>query len=77
MMDSRVKRFCSYFSQVACRDYPHARYLCVKFPFKSTSHEKYCEQVLLCSVGIEIKCNVYVSVRIFLENINMVVVEEN
>eukprot|EP00250_Pteridium_aquilinum_P021739 c25206_g1_i1 orf=859-2472(+) len=29
---------------VACRDFPHARHLCVKFPFTSTSHEKYCEQ---------------------------------
>lgn len=29
---------------VACRDYPHARHLCVKFPFKTTSHERHCEQ---------------------------------
>lgn len=29
---------------VACRDFPHARHLCVKFPFTTTSHEKYCEQ---------------------------------
>lgn len=29
--------------QVACRDYPHSRDLCVKFPFDATSHESYCE----------------------------------
>lgn len=29
--------------QVACRDYPHSRHLCVKFPFDTTSHEIYCE----------------------------------
>ncbi|KAL1337344.1 hypothetical protein HN51_032018 [Arachis hypogaea] len=29
--------------QVACRDYPHSRHLCIKFPFKTTSHEKHCE----------------------------------
>ncbi|CAK8567715.1 unnamed protein product [Lathyrus sativus] len=30
--------------QVACRDYPHARHLCVKFPFNTTSHESSCEK---------------------------------
>ncbi|XP_027184012.1 uncharacterized protein LOC113782319 isoform X1 [Coffea eugenioides] len=30
--------------QVACRDYPHARHLCVKFPFNSTPHDRHCEQ---------------------------------
>ncbi|TKY74006.1 31 kDa ribonucleoprotein [Spatholobus suberectus] len=29
--------------QVACRDYPHSRHLCLKFPFKTTPHESYCE----------------------------------
>lgn len=28
--------------QVACRDYPHPRHLCVKYPFTSTGHEKHC-----------------------------------
>ncbi|KAJ8749069.1 hypothetical protein K2173_013676 [Erythroxylum novogranatense] len=28
--------------QVACRDYPHSRHLCAKFPFSSTPHEKHC-----------------------------------
>lgn len=29
--------------QVACRDYPHSRDQCVKFPFKSTQHESHCD----------------------------------
>eukprot|EP00268_Persea_americana_P049817 TRINITY_DN5361_c0_g3_i2.p1 TRINITY_DN5361_c0_g3~~TRINITY_DN5361_c0_g3_i2.p1 ORF type:complete len:176 (+),score=23.52 TRINITY_DN5361_c0_g3_i2:50-529(+) len=29
---------------VACRDYPHSRHLCAKFPFDKTPHESYCEQ---------------------------------
>ncbi|KAE8077598.1 hypothetical protein FH972_016150 [Carpinus fangiana] len=29
--------------QVACRDYPHSRHLCVKFPFETTPHENYCK----------------------------------
>ncbi|XP_050877433.1 RPM1 interacting protein 13 isoform X2 [Lathyrus oleraceus] len=29
--------------QVACRDYPHARHHCVKFPFTTTPHESSCE----------------------------------
>ncbi|KAK7393347.1 hypothetical protein VNO78_21900 [Psophocarpus tetragonolobus] len=28
--------------QIACRDYPHARHNCVKFPFSSSPHEKHC-----------------------------------
>ncbi|KAJ4952996.1 hypothetical protein NE237_029828 [Protea cynaroides] len=30
--------------QVACRDYPHSRHHCAKFPFNKTPHEDYCEQ---------------------------------
>ncbi|KAG5036037.1 hypothetical protein HKD37_04G011579 [Glycine soja] len=29
--------------EVACRDYPHPRHLCVKFPFTATPHGSYCE----------------------------------
>ncbi|XP_016485083.1 RPM1 interacting protein 13-like isoform X1 [Nicotiana tabacum] len=29
--------------QVACRDYPHSRHVCVKHPFDKTPHENYCE----------------------------------
>ncbi|XP_039013730.1 uncharacterized protein LOC120143492 [Hibiscus syriacus] len=29
--------------QIACRDYPHPRHDCAKFPFSSTSHEQHCE----------------------------------
>ncbi|XP_031503293.1 RPM1 interacting protein 13 [Nymphaea colorata] len=28
---------------VACRDFPHSRHLCVKFPFKATPHQKFCD----------------------------------
>ncbi|KAK7267467.1 hypothetical protein RIF29_20141 [Crotalaria pallida] len=28
----------------ACRDYPHARHTCAKFPFSSTPHERHCDQ---------------------------------
>ncbi|KFK29288.1 hypothetical protein AALP_AA7G114000 [Arabis alpina] len=30
--------------QVACRDYPHSRHLCSKFPFRSTPHATHCNQ---------------------------------
>ncbi|XP_051141690.1 uncharacterized protein LOC127258758 isoform X3 [Andrographis paniculata] len=30
--------------EVACRDFPHARHLCAKFPFASTPHEVHCIQ---------------------------------
>ncbi|XP_057480571.1 RPM1 interacting protein 13-like [Actinidia eriantha] len=30
--------------QLACRDYPHPRHLCAKFPFSSTPHESHCHQ---------------------------------
>lgn len=29
--------------QLACRDYPHSRHLCAKFPFSSTPHDKHCD----------------------------------
>ncbi|KAE9587278.1 hypothetical protein Lalb_Chr23g0271971 [Lupinus albus] len=28
---------------VACRDFPHSRHLCSKFPFKTTPHVRHCE----------------------------------
>nr|XP_043622027.1 uncharacterized protein LOC122593659 isoform X2 [Erigeron canadensis] len=30
--------------QVACRDYPHSRHLCIKFPFSSTPNQSHCDQ---------------------------------
>ncbi|KAL7003758.1 hypothetical protein U1Q18_004903 [Sarracenia purpurea var. burkii] len=35
--------------QVACRDYPHSRHLCLKNPFGRTPHESYC-QLCFCYV---------------------------
>ncbi|TYI13418.1 hypothetical protein ES332_A08G057700v1 [Gossypium tomentosum] len=29
--------------QIACRDFPHPRHDCAKFPFSSTSHDQHCE----------------------------------
>ncbi|GAV73267.1 hypothetical protein CFOL_v3_16753 [Cephalotus follicularis] len=29
--------------EVACRDYPHSRHLCLKFPFDTTPHHNHCE----------------------------------
>ncbi|XP_057800774.1 RPM1 interacting protein 13-like [Salvia miltiorrhiza] len=29
--------------QVACRDYPHPRNTCAKFPFNQTPHDKHCK----------------------------------
>uniref|UniRef100_A0A2P2J7D2 Uncharacterized protein MANES_13G038700 n=1 Tax=Rhizophora mucronata TaxID=61149 RepID=A0A2P2J7D2_RHIMU len=29
--------------QIACRDYPHPRHLCAKFPFSSTQHDRHCD----------------------------------
>ncbi|BFG42846.1 hypothetical protein CerSpe_291200 [Prunus speciosa] len=29
--------------QIACRDYPHPRHLCAKFPFKTTLHATHCD----------------------------------
>ncbi|KAG2240123.1 hypothetical protein HID58_040909 [Brassica napus] len=29
--------------EIACRDFPHPRHACAKYPFKSTSHDQYCD----------------------------------
>ncbi|KAL9267082.1 RPM1 interacting protein 13-like protein [Drosera capensis] len=29
--------------QVACRDYPHPRHLCLKYPFDTTLHRDHCD----------------------------------
>ncbi|WOG92742.1 hypothetical protein DCAR_0312017 [Daucus carota subsp. sativus] len=35
--------------QVACRDFPHSRHSCAKYPFSTTDHESYC-QLCYCFV---------------------------
>ncbi|XP_007039216.2 PREDICTED: uncharacterized protein LOC18605870 [Theobroma cacao] len=30
--------------QLACRDYPHSRHLCLQFHFDATPHERHCHQ---------------------------------
>ncbi|XP_020238848.1 uncharacterized protein LOC109817904 [Cajanus cajan] len=42
--------------QVACRDYPHPRHLCVKFPFSTTPHESYCEMCYCCVCDTPAPC---------------------
>uniref|UniRef100_A0ACD5TM82 Uncharacterized protein n=1 Tax=Avena sativa TaxID=4498 RepID=A0ACD5TM82_AVESA len=45
--------------QVACRDFPHARYACAKFPFASTAHESYCEQCYCYVCDIAAPCKTW------------------
>ncbi|XP_059669758.1 RPM1 interacting protein 13-like [Cornus florida] len=44
--------------QIACRDYPHSRHVCVKFPFEKTPHESYCElcYCYVCDLAAPCKC---------------------
>ncbi|XP_074291848.1 RPM1 interacting protein 13-like [Silene latifolia] len=42
--------------QVACRDYPHPRHLCVKFPFDKTPHESHCEMCFCYICETEAPC---------------------
>ncbi|KOM40947.1 hypothetical protein LR48_Vigan04g114500 [Vigna angularis] len=42
--------------KVACRDYPHPRHLCVKFPFTTTPHQSYCELCYCRVCGIRAPC---------------------
>ncbi|XP_017421520.1 RPM1 interacting protein 13 [Vigna angularis] len=41
---------------VACRDYPHPRHLCIKFPFTATPHDSYCELCYCRVCGIRAPC---------------------
>ncbi|XP_042502326.1 uncharacterized protein LOC122079708 isoform X2 [Macadamia integrifolia] len=46
--------------QVACRDYPHSRHHCVKFPFDKTSHESYCERCYCYICDVIAPCNFWI-----------------
>ncbi|XP_043717649.1 uncharacterized protein LOC122665560 [Telopea speciosissima] len=46
--------------QVACRDYPHSRHHCVKFPFDKTPHESYCEQCYCYVCDVIAPCNFWI-----------------
>lgn len=37
---------------MACRDYPHSRHLCLKYPFDTTPHENFCHMVSSISIKI-------------------------
>uniref|UniRef100_A0A7N0T7D0 Uncharacterized protein n=1 Tax=Kalanchoe fedtschenkoi TaxID=63787 RepID=A0A7N0T7D0_KALFE len=45
--------------QVACRDYPHPRHLCVKYPFSSTLHKFHCELCHCYVCDIVAPCNIW------------------
>lgn len=52
---------------MACRDYPHSRHLCLKFPFHTTPHESYCELVMkLLTLGLPL----LICVKLFNNNEN-------
>lgn len=43
--------------KVACRDYPHSRHVCVKYPFGQTPHDSYCDlcYCFVCDVAAPCK----------------------
>ncbi|KAL7106790.1 hypothetical protein ACP275_06G014800 [Erythranthe tilingii] len=41
--DASELRVVSEKGQVACRDYPHPRHSCAKYPFEKTTHDKHCK----------------------------------
>ncbi|KAF0930669.1 hypothetical protein E2562_034198 [Oryza meyeriana var. granulata] len=43
--------------KVACRDYPHPRSACAKYPFRTTPHEKYCEQCFCYVCDVPAPCS--------------------
>ncbi|XWS36508.1 hypothetical protein CRYUN_Cryun20dG0090800 [Craigia yunnanensis] len=44
--------------QIACRDFPHPRHDCAKFPFSSTSHGQHCElcHCFVCDMRAPCQC---------------------
>ncbi|KAF7830808.1 uncharacterized protein G2W53_013141 [Senna tora] len=43
--------------KVACRDFPHSRHLCIKYPFNTKSHESYCEMCYCYVCDSAAPCN--------------------
>uniref|UniRef100_A0A0D9XMT8 Uncharacterized protein n=1 Tax=Leersia perrieri TaxID=77586 RepID=A0A0D9XMT8_9ORYZ len=43
--------------KVACRDYPHPRSACAKFPFSSTPHDKHCQQCFCYVCDVVAPCS--------------------
>ncbi|KAL9312792.1 hypothetical protein ACSQ67_018244 [Phaseolus vulgaris] len=54
--NSQVKYPTKPATHVACRDYPHPRHMCLKFPFTTTPHESYCEMCYCCVCDIRAPC---------------------
>ncbi|CAN8273641.1 unnamed protein product [Cochlearia groenlandica] len=43
--------------QVACRDYPHPRHLCLKYPFETTQHSLHCNQCYCYVCDVAAPCS--------------------
>ncbi|KAF5780184.1 hypothetical protein HanXRQr2_Chr11g0469091 [Helianthus annuus] len=48
--------------QVACRDYPHSRHVCVKHPFEKISHESYCKLCYCFVCDVAARCKLWFGV---------------
>nr|KYP39033.1 hypothetical protein KK1_039680 [Cajanus cajan]KYP63699.1 hypothetical protein KK1_018278 [Cajanus cajan] len=51
--------------QIACRDYPHPRHFCVKFPYSSALHEKHCDQVKIITCCLRLCQNLVLCISWF------------
>ncbi|XP_040384342.1 uncharacterized protein LOC102704001 [Oryza brachyantha] len=45
--------------KVACRDYPHPRSVCAKYPFLTTSHEDHCQQCFCYVCDVPAPCSTW------------------
>ncbi|CAA0808758.1 Unknown protein [Striga hermonthica] len=46
--------------QVACRDYPHPRHTCAKYPFQKTPHDSHCELCFCFVCDLSAPCSKWV-----------------
>ncbi|KAK6135162.1 hypothetical protein DH2020_031110 [Rehmannia glutinosa] len=46
--------------QVACRDYPHPRHTCAKYPFEKTPHDSHCELCFCYVCDLSAPCSKWV-----------------
>ncbi|KAL2339535.1 hypothetical protein Fmac_007475 [Flemingia macrophylla] len=63
--------------QVACRDYPHSRHLCLKFPFKTTPHESHCEMCYCYVCDSTAPCNYWKGMHCNAENVGYWALQRN
>ncbi|KAJ0251505.1 Uncharacterized protein HA466_0124520 [Hirschfeldia incana] len=48
--------------QVACRDFPHPRHLCLKYPFGSTDHQLHCDKCYCYVCDVAAPCPHWTSI---------------